>query len=74
MDEKSKKAKLRRVLVVGNGSTFNQRRALFKMYDALGWCKQGIRDMTVKEASEAIDRAKNYINKNGFPRRSNAEE
>lgn len=73
MDDKVKKSKLRKALKIPD-ATFKQRMALSKMYMALGWSTKGIRDMNVREASVAIDRAKQYIGENGFPRRSNEEE
>lgn len=50
-------------------ATFSQRKALFNMHTALGWPVKGIRDMTKEEASKAIDKAKQHINKHGWPRR-----
>ena len=50
-------------------ATFKQRMALDNMYSALGWSTKGIRDMTIVEASEAIDKTKKHINEHGFPDR-----
>jgi hypothetical protein len=48
-------------------STFNQRKALFNMYSALGWDLKGIREMTKEQASAAIQEAQKYIDEHGFP-------
>ena len=52
-------------------ATFKQRMALTNMHNALGWSTVGIRDMTIAEASKAIDKAKKHIDENGFPQREN---
>ena len=49
-------------------ATFNQRMALSNMYAAMGKSTKGIRDMTVEEASRAIDAAKKEIDAKGFRR------
>jgi hypothetical protein len=74
MDEKDKKARLRKILAKSNSATFAQRKSLYKMHAALGWELKGIRDMTIEEASIAIDKAKKYIRENGFPRWPHAEK
>lgn len=56
-----------------NQSTFNQRRALHNMHTALGWDVRGIRDMTFDQASAAIKKAQEEIDKNGFPNKNQEE-
>lgn len=73
VDDRIKKSKLRKALKIPDAS-FKQRMALSNMYTALGWSLKDIRNMNVREANEAIDRAKQFIKENGFPRRSNEEE
>lgn len=54
-------------------ATFKQRKALHNMHTALGWTTKGIRDMTIEEASAAIGKAKEHIEKYGFPPRERTD-
>ena len=55
-------------------ATFEQRRAVFNMYSALGWDVRGVHSMTKEQASEAIEKAQKEIDSKGFPKRSDEEE
>ena len=51
-------------------ATFEQRRAVFNMYSALGWDVRGVHSMTKEEASAAIEKAQKEIDTKGFPKRN----
>lgn len=48
-------------------ASLKQRMYLSDLYDQLGWKKDGIRDMSVSEASTAISNAKRHIEEHGVP-------
>jgi hypothetical protein len=57
-------------------STLNQRIALSNMWSALDWRDKlrTLHDLSFDQASKEIDRAKKYIDENGFPNRDGEEE
>lgn len=55
-------------------ATFNQRRALFNMYTALGWDRTPIRKMSKFEASRAMKDALEEIEDRGFPKPETEED